>query len=31
VFKIRAFYRFFVKKEEKVGEEIFLMAAKEIR
>jgi SAM-dependent methyltransferase len=31
VFKIRAFYRFFVKKEENVGEEIFLMAAKEIR
>jgi len=26
--KIRAYYRYFVKKEEKVGEEIFLMATK---
>ncbi len=27
--KIRAYYRYFVKKEEKVGEEIFLMATKD--
>lgn len=27
--KIRAYYRYFVKKEEKVGEEIFLMAIKD--
>jgi hypothetical protein len=26
--KIRAFYRYFVMKEEKIGEEIFLMATK---
>ena len=29
--KLRAYYRFFIKKEEKIGDEIFLMAIKDVQ